>query len=42
MAEYPGEHCALGQDVQGDPLLGGNPALRTKTEINLCLRMYCI
>ena len=39
MAECPGEHCAVEQYVQGDILLGGNLALKTKTEINLCVRI---
>ena len=30
MAECPGEHCAVGQYVQGDILQGGNLALKTK------------
>ena len=39
MAECPGEHCAVGQYVQGDIVHGVNLALKTKTEINLCVRI---
>ena len=39
MAECPGEHCAVGQYIQGDIVHGGNLALKTKTEINLCVRI---
>ena len=39
MAECLGEHCAVGQYVQGDNVQGGNLALKTNTEINLCVRM---
>ena len=35
----PEEHCAVGQYVQGDIVLGGNLAFKTKTEINLCVRI---
>ena len=35
----PGEHCAVGQYFIGDILQGGNLALKTKTEINLCVRI---
>ena len=42
MAECLGEHCIVGQYVQGDIVHGGNLALKTKTEIDLCVRMYCI
>ena len=37
MVECPGKYCALGQYVQGDIVHGGNLALKTKTEINLCV-----
>ena len=39
MAECPVEHCAVGQYVQGDIVYRGNLALKTKTEINLCVRI---
>ena len=39
MAEWPREHCAVGQYVQGDNVHGGNLALKTKIEINLCVRI---
>ena len=35
----PGEYCAVGQYVQGDIVHWGNLALKTKTEINLCVRI---
>ena len=35
----PGEHCAVGQYVQGNIVHGGNLALKTKAEINLCVRI---
>ena len=39
MVEHPVEHCAEGQYVQGNIVHGGNLALKTKTEINLCVRI---
>ena len=39
MAECPGEHCAVRQYVQGDIVHGRNLALKTKTEINFCVRI---
>ena len=39
MVECPGEHCTVGQYFIGDIVHGGNLALKTKTEINLCVRI---
>ena len=40
MAKCLGEHCAVGQYVQGDNVHGGNLALKTKTEINWYIRVF--
>ena len=34
-----GTLCCIGQYVQGDIVHGGNLVLKTKTEMNLCVRI---